>query len=347
MKGRKHSLLLVHDFHDSWFIFAYYLIKTLLIAVILKKNMSRFYRIVFSFAIAVVLILLPLVAPAEGLTFPEIMPGSATEFFKLGVEEAQSGNYEQARVEFTQAIEKDHHFASAYSNRCLVYFQLENYTKAIEDCTIALQLNPNNIEAYLNRGLAYYRMGNHPEAIAEYSQVIERQPDEFRAYYNRGLVRFELKDYEGAIADYNQALSKRDELSDTELVDIYNDRGLAQMRLENEENAIADFSLAINLDDNNHRAFYNRACACHRSGDLMGAIRDFTIALKLDPNQAQAYVNRGLIRHELGYQQAALSDFRAASQRFNEQGNRVAYRQTLALIEKLQQLLSSWEDAIA
>ena len=129
-------------------------------------------------------------------------------------------------------------------------------------------------------------------------------------------------------------------------VEVYNDRGLARLMLGNLEGAIADFSLAINQDTNNHRAFYNRACACHRMGDLLSAVRDFTAALQLDPNRAEAYVNRGIIHHELGLQQAALSDLKIASQRFHEQGNKVAYEQALALMERLQKLLRSWDDAI-
>jgi tetratricopeptide (TPR) repeat protein len=116
--------------------------------------------------------------------------------------------------------------------------------------------------------------------------------------------------------------------------------------LENVPGAIADFSHAISLDDSNHRAFYNRACACHRFGDYRGAIRDFTLALQLDPNHAEGYLNRGLIHHTLGLQQAALSDLKTASKCFDEQGNTAAYKQTLALIEQLQKLISN-EDAIA
>jgi tetratricopeptide (TPR) repeat protein len=111
--------------------------------------------------------------------------------------------------------------------------------------------------------------------------------------------------------------------------------------LENVEGAIADFSLAISLDNSNHRAFYNRACACHKNRDLLGAIRDFTVALQLEPNHAEAYINRGLIRHELGYQQTALWDLKTALKRFDEQGNTTAYKQTLTLIERLQQLMQS------
>jgi tetratricopeptide (TPR) repeat protein len=118
--------------------------------------------------------------------------------------------------------------------------------------------------------------------------------------------------------------------------------------LENVPEAMADFSLAISLDISNHRAFYNRACACHRKGDLLGAIRDFTIALQLDHNHAEAYFNRGIIRQELGYQQAAMSDLKMASKCFDAQGNRAAYKRTLALIQRLKQLLQSSEvNAIA
>ena len=157
-----------------------------------------------------------------------------------------------------------------------------------------------------------------------------------------------MKDYQGAIADYNRAVNQRDGELDLQLVEVYNDRGLARLMVDDTDGAIADFSLAIHLDDSNHRAFYNRACACHHRGDLLGAMRDFTLALQLDPNRAEAYVNRGLIRHQLGLQQAALTDFKVASQQFHEQGNVMGYRQTLALIGRLQELLKeSDRDAIA
>jgi tetratricopeptide (TPR) repeat protein len=311
----------------------------------LYEFMTHLYRILFSFGIVVALTVLPMMAKAQAATVA-IAPMDATEFFKLGVEETRSEKYEQAIADFTQAIELDADFAAAYSNRCLVYLQLGDYTKAADDCTTSLQLNPDNTEAYLNRGLAYYRLGNYQSAISEYAQVIEHDSNDFRAYYNRGLARFELKDYERAIADYNQALRENHQRSNPLLADVYNDRGLAQLMLENVPDAIADFSLAISIDGSNQRAFYNRACACHRNNDYTGAIRDFTLALQIDPNHAEAYVNRGLIHHELGLQQAALSDLKTASKHFDERGNKRAYQHTLALIERLQQLLLSSDESV-
>ena len=308
--------------------------------------MNRFHQIIFSFGLGIALILFPFIPQAKAAT-PNVNTRTTMEFFELGVDALQSDKYERALADFSKAIELDATRAAAYSNRCLVYIQLGNYEKASEDCTIALKFNPNNAEASLNRGMAYFRLGNYPAAISEYNRAIEQQPDDLRAYYNRGLVRFEIRDFQGALNDYNQAISKSDGGSDSRLVEVYNDRGLAELMLGSVEDAIADFSLAIHLDASNHRAFYNRACACHRMGNLLAAIRDFTAALQLDPNHAQAYVNRGIIRHELGLQQAALSDLKTASKHFHEQGNRVAYQQTVALIERLQLLLQSWEDAIA
>lgn len=307
--------------------------------------MTHLYRILFSFGIVVALIVLPMTTQAKAATVAIAAPISATQFFNLGVDEIQSDKYEQAIADFTQAIELDANFAAAYSNRCLVYIQLGDYAKAADNCTAALQRNPDNTEAYLNRGLAYYRLGKYQSAISEYTQVIKRNSNDFRAYYNRGLARFELKDYAKAIADYNQALHSNHQPSKPLLADVYNDRGLAQLMLENVPEAITDFSLAINLDSANHRAFYNRACACHRNNDYIGAIRDFTLALQLDPNHAEAYVNRGLIHHELGLQQAALSDLKTASRCFDERGNKKAYHVTLALIERIQQLLLSSDES--
>lgn len=312
--------------------------------------MSCFFRAIASFGLAVLMLVFPLTAITLA-TPVAVTPINAQNLFNSGVEKTQSGDYEQALLDFTQAIRLDANLAAAYSNRCLVNIELGDYQKARQDCTQALQRSSNNSEAYLNRGLAHYRLSEHQAAIADYSSVIKLNPHDFRAYYNRGLAYFAQENYQEAIADYNQALHQgsqfnrsMDTLPST-LATIHNDRGIAYLHLGDFEgadvkalaSAIADFSLAIDLDASNARAYYNRACAYHRRGHYIGAIRDFTQSLQHDPYQAEAYVNRGLIRHRVGYYQAALEDLRLGAECFCQQGQITAYQQTLTLIERLQQ----------
>ncbi|MEH2148384.1 tetratricopeptide repeat protein [Nostoc sp.] len=58
-----------------------------------------------------------------------------------------------------------------------------------------------------------------------------------------------------------------------------------------------DLSEAIRLNPNDYRGYYNRGCACGRSGDRFCAVRDFSDSLKRNPTNAQAYLNRGIAYH--------------------------------------------------
>ena len=252
--------------------------------------MTDLWRFFLSLIIALFLIVTP---SAHALPML-IAQTTSSEFFNLGVDEMQRGNYHQAIENFNQAIQIKEDFAVAYSDRCLAYLYLQDYHQAIADCTQAINFSPKNVEAYLNRGLAHYRQSDFSDAIADDNQAIALQPTDFRAYYNRGLALtgagYDLE----AINDYNRTLTLIPPTPNLILTDIYNDRGLAHLKLQNLETAMLDFNLAIRLNSQDYRAYFNRGCAYSRNGDDLGAVRDFSQAIRLNPSNALAYVNRGL-----------------------------------------------------
>ena len=262
---------------------------------------------------------------------------SIVDFWQLGVQQLQIGNYSEAIARFTQAIELKKDFAAAYSNRCLAYLQLQDYQNAIADCNQAIKLAPRNIEAYINRGTAYYREGDYPAAINDNNEVITNKPDDFRAYYNRGVATAALGDYENAILDYHRALSLIPQTESNFLADIYNDLGLARFHLTDFIAATRNFNFAIRLNPQDYRAYFNRGCTCGKNGDNVGAVRDFSTTVDLNPSNAQAYINRGIAYHNLGYEQAAISDLQIAATYFGQQGQQIAYQKTLNLIKIVQQ----------
>ena len=101
-----------------------------------------------------------------------------------------------------------------------------------------------------------------------------------------------------------------------------------------------DFNLAIRLNANDNRAYFNRGCVCGQNGDDFGAVRDFSQVIRLNPSNAQAYVNRGVARYRLGYHLEAMSDLQKASEYFENQGKRVAYKKTLDLLKSLREQIS-------
>ncbi len=308
--------------------------------------MNSFSRFLLSIGIVVTVLFFSFLPPMNIATANSDI-GSAKKVFTKGIANTENKNYEQAVENFTKAIELNPNFASAYSNRCLVYLQWGKYEQAIADCTEAIKINPENIEANLNLGLAYYEIGNYQQAIAEYTQVLNHNHNDFRALYNRGLANFELKNYQEAIGDYNLILANIQQDANFNQADIYNERGLAYLMSKNMHKAKSDFSYAIYMDAGNSRAYYNRGCVCSKMGNIEAAMADFSKTLKLNPHEAQAYLNRGLLRQECGLYQAAIQDLQAAAKCFGDRGNMAAYHHTQALINGLQKwLLSSNQTAI-
>lgn len=97
---------------------------------------------------------------------------------------------------------------------------------------------------------------------------------------NRGIVRMRAERYEDAIADYDRALALEPELGAA-----YLNRGAALIFMEEYEQAVASLDRAIDLETQDlHAAYYNRAIARERSGDVEGAYFDFARAGDLMPD---------------------------------------------------------------
>ena len=71
---------------------------------------------------------------------------------------------------------------------------------------------------------------------------------------------------------------------------------------------------AIRLQPDFSEAFYNRAHARHRKGDLDGALADYNQAIQLKPDYAEAFINRGFERQAKGDLEGALEDYNRAIQ---------------------------------
>ena len=62
-------------------------------------------------------------------------------------------------------------------NRGKAHLDTGNYDRAVADFTEAIALNPRYIEAYLGRGLAYFLKRHYIKAIADLEAVLTIEPD--------------------------------------------------------------------------------------------------------------------------------------------------------------------------
>ena len=228
---------------------------------------------------------------------PKTVQLTAEEWFNLGYNKGESGDYQSAIADYNQAI----------------------------------KIKPDGATAYYNRGIAKKNLGDYQGAIADYNQAIKIQPDYVDAYINRGVAKKNLGDYQGAIADYNQAIKIQ-----PDYVDAYINRGVAKKNLGDYQGAIEDYNQAIKIQPDDATAYYNRGLAKHNLGDKQGAIADYTQAIQIKPDYANAYYNRGIVNSSLEDKQGAIADYNQAAQLYSQQNKMDDYQDALNQVKKLQ-----------
>ena len=132
--------------------------------------------------------------------------------FVAGVKYFQSGKYEQAIGELSNAIHLNTADADAYSYRGLAYANLGQHRRAIQDFDKFMELNSGNKLAYINRGVIYGKLGQPEMAIQDFEKAIEIDPAYSFAYSNRSFAYSELGQHAKAEADKVKACSLNREL---------------------------------------------------------------------------------------------------------------------------------------
>ncbi|QKQ74912.1 tetratricopeptide repeat protein [Nostoc sp. TCL240-02] len=248
-------------------------------------------------------------------------------YYKRGLTHYQIGDYEAAIADYSQAIQMNIQDAKSYNKRGLALSQLGRLEEAINDYTQAIRINPNVAVAYKNRAEARSHIGDNQGAIEDYTQAIKINPDYADAYKNRGIARYLL----GSQPGFPQAIkiNPKDAIA-------YKKRGNARSDLGDFEGAIEDYTQAIQINPNYADAYYNRGNAHSDLGDFKRAIEDYTQAIQINYNYADAYYNRGNIRLEIADKQGAIEDFQKAADIYRKEGKLEALKDTREIILDLE-----------
>ncbi|MEK0181082.1 tetratricopeptide repeat protein [Microcoleus anatoxicus] len=153
---------------------------------------------------------------------------------------------QNARTDFTQAIQINPDHLEAYQGRGELYYNIGEYQNAILDFSQVIRLKSNDLQAYNNRGLSYLKINNLQNARSDFERVIQLNPNLAEAYLSSGITRFKLNDYSGAVNDLTQAI-ERPSSDNICTACAYKIRGIAQSQLGNRQGAVADLEKAAQL----------------------------------------------------------------------------------------------------
>jgi tetratricopeptide (TPR) repeat protein len=245
------------------------------------------------------------------LVFPCFSQNTAGQIWTKGVQHAEQGSFNKAKVEFEKALRVDPFFgpakralkvvgdvinqkikskAAIHHFKGIAYDINGQWDEAIVEYNKAIEINPGYAQSYFTRGGHYVQKGQYDKAISDFNKVIEINPKYATAYTNRGAVYVGKGQYDKAISDFNKAIeiNPRD-------ADAYLNRGVAYVGKGQCDKAISDFNKAIEINPRDADAYYSRGQAyLIAKGEFDRAISDYNKAIEINPKYAIAYNDRGI-----------------------------------------------------
>ncbi|MDM3861367.1 MAG: serine protease [Aphanizomenon flos-aquae KM1D3_PB] len=151
------------------------------------------------------------------------------------------GKYQEAVVEFEQAVKYKTNFSPAWNSLSTVYRVLNQLDKSLNSIDKAIEIEPNNPNLYNQKFLVLNDLKKYEEAEQAINKAIILTPRSV-FYYHRGLIYSYQNKFSLAVNDYNEAIK-----IDSHNANAYNNRGLILFNLKNRQGAINDLLQAAKL----------------------------------------------------------------------------------------------------
>ncbi|MBO0931542.1 tetratricopeptide repeat protein [Fibrella sp. HMF5036] len=214
---------------------------------------------------------------------------SSTDYLEQGRKLLREGKTREAVQVLNQAVEADADNADAFNTRGVAYFELKEYNNALLDYEQALKVKPDFYSPYYNRALLKTTQGDIQGALTDYSQAIRLAPDTAKrgaseAFLNRGQLFAAQDQIQPALTDFDQSIK----LNPRNALALYN-RGNLRFNQKNLDGAIADFQACIAVDAKFGKAFYGLGLAQVLANQRDAACLSLKQAQKLNyPDAANA-----------------------------------------------------------
>ena len=120
-----------------------------------------------------------------------------------GLAFARINDFQNALIDYSEAIALKPNSANAFYNRALAYKNLGHFEEAIGDYSEAIRIDSKHFQALNNRGMALRDMGRFKEAIVDFDRCIAVNPEFAECYWNKALTHLITGDYSVAGASMN------------------------------------------------------------------------------------------------------------------------------------------------
>ena len=259
------------------------------------------------------------------------------KFFKAGNALMESLKYDDAVVQYTNAIGLEPSNAEYYSARGLAYENLGKFNEAYTDFGKSVIFNSKDVEEVIKLGRVCNKMGKYNEALALLNKATGMDKRNARAYPEKVITLIGLEKYDQALRTSDTAILIRDDAMH------YYYRGIIYANLNNDiiakrefeksiskdkkavapRLALADLLVRINdtksameqvntvlaMNDKNVDAYVVRSRIYKKQLDYANAINDLSKTILIDAENPEYYLIRGTYYQEFNQHSNAINDF--------------------------------------
>lgn len=132
-------------------------------------------------------------------------------YFNLGLAEARNGNLTEAEEAYDKSIDLNPHYAPCYLFKGILKHSQEKYEEAKENYTKAIEEDEKTVDAYFNRAqIVFAKKSEDKKEIQEAMQDLERsiQLDKnfIDAYYSLAVLQKKIEEYHKSLETLNTLL---------------------------------------------------------------------------------------------------------------------------------------------
>ena len=247
-----------------------------------------------------------------------IQAQDAETLYNEGLDKLKRLKKVEAKLLFTQAIEKDAKHAKSYYQRGTIHKHFNETEEALADFKKVTFLESDfKNEAHFEIGLIKVDQGDYKGSVIDFSIVLNSDSTNSKAYYLRGISNKLSNQYEVALLDFKSAIKH-----DTNNTDAYFQKGTVEVETEKFNEAIETLTKTIQKSPKHAQAYFVRGISHfeeasrkefdHKKSHLHSALSDFNKCLEIDEKIEPAYFDRGEVKMELRDYIGAIADFKKA-----------------------------------
>lgn len=237
------------------------------------------------------------------------------------------GSVDEARELFEQAVEADPNSVEGRIGLAELAIAEGNAARALERYRDVVRLDPHDRQALLSLALVYEARGER-ETAEEYLQLaLEHHSRHPEVQLLAAEYYYRAREYEAAVRHAQAALSLRPAHHSALLL-----LGSVSLHRERHDEAVAYTEQLLGLRRDNPAAWYVRAVAHHRLGELEKALDAFEAALEINPEaETVRYALEQLVLSELDLEDERRPEYAAYHfRRADSLENQNQFRRALA-----------------